>query len=157
MAPPGLHRSFTVGTPATPGPSNAGVFTDYYGSAKVESRWCPGYADIATLLHRFVLDLNNPRITPIVLNILKHPGNNPDCQGSPWSCHGRAKLRQGFVTMTLRFFTDAPGSMTRGDPAPEPGQWNLGLKDTHTSSQTIRSSYSSATTSSGRSCSSDAS
>ena len=33
--------------------SNAGVVTDYYGSAKAEPWWCPGYASIATVCPRF--------------------------------------------------------------------------------------------------------
>ena len=101
------------------------VFTNYYGSAKVETRWCPGYAGIANVLLRLAPDFNNPRITQNVLNIEKHPGSNPDSQGSPRSCHGQAKDRQGFLTVSLWFFTDALGWTIRGDPASEPGQWDL--------------------------------
>ena len=68
-----------------------------------------------------------PRVTQIVLNILIHPGSNPDRHGSPRSCHRLAKDRQGFVTVSLRFFTDAPGLTVRGDSASEPEQWELGF------------------------------
>ena len=68
-----------------------------------------------------------PWITPIVLNILKHLGSNPDRHGSPRNCHGQAKDLQGFVTVSLQFFVDAPGLKIRGYPASEPGQWDLGL------------------------------
>ena len=33
--------------------SNAGVVMDYYGSAKAEPRWCPGYAGFATVCPGF--------------------------------------------------------------------------------------------------------
>ena len=65
---------------------NAGVFTDYYGSAKVVPRicrYCCGLPWISIIY----------RITPIVLNILKYPGSNSDCHGSPVSCHGLANAR----------------------------------------------------------------
>ena len=71
-------------------------------------RYCYGFPRISII----------PRITPIVLNILKHPGSIPDRHGSPRSCYGLPKDRPGFVTVSLRFFTD-PSRID--DPASEPG------------------------------------
>ena len=65
-----------------------------------------------------------PWITPNPLNILKHFKTSGEY---PRSCHGLAKDRHSFVTVSLRFFTYAAGLMIRGDPASEPGQWDSGL------------------------------
>ena len=87
-----------------------------HGSAKVEPRICQ-YC--YTLPWISII----PRITPIVLNILKHQGSNPDRHSSLMSCHGLAKVS----SVSLQFFMDAPGLTIRGDPASEPGQWDLGF------------------------------
>ena len=89
----------------------------FSGYAGIDMRYCYGLTRIPII----------PRVTPIVLNILKHPGSIPDRLGSPRSCHGLVKDRQGFVTVSLRFFTDHPGLTIRGDPASEPGQWDFGF------------------------------
>ena len=92
-------------------------------------RYCYGLSRISII----------PRITPIVFlnKILKHQRSNPDRHGWPSSCHGLAKDRQGFVTVSLRFFTDAPGLTVRGDSASEPGHWDLGFSRANNSNMFI--------------------
>ena len=58
--------------------------------------------------------------------------------GESRNCHGLAKDRQGFVTVSLGFFTDAPGLTIRDDPASKPGQWDLGLALTSRISKHVR-------------------
>ena len=81
---------------------NAGVVTDYYGSAKADTRIC-----------RYCHGLPWISITPIVLGILKHPGSIPDRHRSPMSCHGLAKYRQGLVKVSLKPRSHFPGSRPR--------------------------------------------
>ena len=62
---------------------------------------------------------------PVLVKV--YPGENvPVLRGDPWIFEG--VVHEGFVTVSIRLFMDAPGLTIRGDPASEPGQWDLDFK-----------------------------
>ena len=101
---------------------NACAVTDYYGSTKAEPRVCQYCHGIFL---RWAPDFNNPPDHPDCFKHFKTTGEYYDCHGSPRSCHGLAKDRQGFVTVSLyTVLHGCPRIDDPGDPASEPGQWD---------------------------------